>query len=298
MRRKFYCLVSYFVIVFILAAVPVSAAEQPEILPKVEAAMREAYCAMNDLDPQEYTITVEYFGCYERCHIGYLNGDDMGVWPQDPVYWDVAGIVFTFRTSQPLMAYRDGQMLELIQAYDAGWLSDASVLALWNAYSSGIYEDNPGGGNSSWPTEQILPADVETAMIDAFCDLYDVDPQECDKRVRYYGCYDGCYIGFVDCSLFLYPQSQVPWAVAGFVFTFRDGQPMMAYRDGVMLEVTEAYEKGWLSDDSVIALWNVYRYGFREDAPDTGDGIWLPATLLSISGICLVALVSKKKKFA
>lgn len=93
-----------------------------------------------------YDLEVEYYGEYDGCHIGFINGGPSD-YAQAECTITIAGMDFWFPDYQPLMVYRDGQMVELQSAYDMGWLSDREVERLWNYYTNGIYEDNPHTGD-------------------------------------------------------------------------------------------------------------------------------------------------------
>lgn len=92
------------------------------------------------------SMRIEYYGEYDGCHIGFINGGPSD-YAQAECTITIAGMDFWFPDSQPLMVYRDGQMVELQSAYDMGWLSDREVERLWNYYTNGIYEDNPHTGD-------------------------------------------------------------------------------------------------------------------------------------------------------
>lgn len=86
-----------------------------------------------------YVPEIEYYGEYDGCHVGFVKSGCLtyaAVLTTDRI----AGKEFQYPDTQTLEVYKDGKLLTLTAAYDAGWLSDEAVARLWNYYTNGIYE--------------------------------------------------------------------------------------------------------------------------------------------------------------
>ena len=112
-----------------------------------------------------YDLEVEYYGMYDGCHIGFINGGPI-YYQQEERSLTVAGMDFWFPDAQSLMVYRDGLMVELHSAYDIGWLCDGEVQRLWNYYTNGIYEENPNTGDGIFlPVALQITSGVALLMV-------------------------------------------------------------------------------------------------------------------------------------
>ena len=73
----------------------------------------------------------------------------------------IGGHDFVFPTTQQLLVCRDGKMLELEDAYAAGWMSDAIVHMVWVdyivVYCDGV-DPNPNAGDIIWMPVALLMA--------------------------------------------------------------------------------------------------------------------------------------------
>lgn len=134
-------------LLMIVFAVGVNAAEVPQIDPDVDLAFREAYAEGRDYGPEE--LTLEYFGEYDGCHVAFVNGP-FGHPSDEDTEW-IAGYEFAYSSGQRLRVYRDGSILSLKGAYNERWLSDESIGRLWNCYTNGVYEPNPKTGDLITP---------------------------------------------------------------------------------------------------------------------------------------------------
>ncbi len=140
----------------------------------------------------------------------------------------------------------------------------------------------------------VLTPEVESAMMDAFCNTYELDPDSFELKVEYYGWYDGCHVGFIDGGPFMYPTAERTVTIAGLDFVFPDYQQLMVCKDGAVKNLDNAYAAGWLSDVEVQRLWNYYTNGIYEENPNTGDEVWMPVMLLVASGAALLILIFRR----
>lgn len=109
-----------------------------------------------------------------------------------------------------------------------------------------------------------LPAEIEREIIQKYIqenyEKYDGSITEEDVSLRYYGCYGNgkTYIMFVDVEGWAYITAQSGLdEVNGLRFTYPTSQKLLVYRDGFW-SLTEAYKKGYLSDNDLTILHRLY----------------------------------------
>ena len=98
----------------------------------------------------------EYYGEYDGCHVAFIYGGPFN-YPAEEMLYTIGGYTFRYPDHHQLDVYKDGQMMNLEKAYEAGWLSDAAVARLWNYYTNGVYE-NPNTGDGVWMPVALLMA--------------------------------------------------------------------------------------------------------------------------------------------
>ena len=100
-----------------------------------EDQMKQDYLdqLQGDYDYTIEDVKIESYGVYNGCHVAFVETLDSCY--AAVITYDVLG-EFTFRytSSRKLKAYNDGQFMGLEDAYEAGWLDDAAVEALYEAY--------------------------------------------------------------------------------------------------------------------------------------------------------------------
>lgn len=95
-------------------------------------AMIQAYIKLHDLQNEEANdISVEYLGCFEEAHVGLLGGIVISPAFEDD---EIGGLMFSYPDSGKLQVYLDGEIKELSEAYNAGWLSDEALEDIWEKY--------------------------------------------------------------------------------------------------------------------------------------------------------------------
>ena len=91
----------------------------------------------------------------------------------------------------------------------------------------------------------------------------DAQYTEEDLSIRYYGCYEGAHICFID-GIYEYSPMIKEEVLSGLAFRYPSSQKLMVYKDGDILELKTAYEAGWLSTDALSQLLEYYKtvYGY------------------------------------
>ena len=114
------------------------------------------------------------------------------------------------------------------------------------------------------PDLSPLPAEVESEIIQKYIqdnyEKYDGGITEEDVSFRYYGCYGNgkTYVMFVDVEGWAYITAESGLDVVnGLRFVYPTSQKLLVYRDGFW-SLTEAYKKGYLSDNDLNVLHRLY----------------------------------------
>ena len=136
--------------------------------------------------------------------------------------------------------------------------------------------------------EYEIPADIAQQIKEAYAtgEEYTAD----ELSIRSFGQHEGCWVFFMD-GPFDYPSMEDTEEVAGKEFWYPSTQKLLVYRDGTILKLADAYEAGWLSDDGVAQLWEVYSTG----NPKNGDGVGDAAVVLLLSVTGFALLLNKRR---
>lgn len=116
MRKWIYVLIAVLLFGFLTGCASAEERKQE----RLEKSMAKAYAEANGYDTEE--ISVDYLGAYQDCHVAYFHGP-FGI-TQAVVEQQIGKITFVYPDGQKLHVYRDGEVLELSEAYEAGWVSD------------------------------------------------------------------------------------------------------------------------------------------------------------------------------
>ena len=107
------------------------------------------------------------------------------------------------------------------------------------------------------PLSEGEQAEIKDAFYNKYKNKYPDLPFE-QLSLRCYGAFDGVYVIFEDgvWSAFCVVTSEV---IADVIFTYPDSIHMRVYCDGEFYTMTEAYEKGILSYDNLLATHKTYK---------------------------------------
>ena len=77
-------------------------------------------------------ITIDSFGTYNGCTVCYING----VFGYAQAFMDekVGAYTFQYSTGQTLLAHKDGQLKNMPEAYELGWLDDDAVKQIYEKH--------------------------------------------------------------------------------------------------------------------------------------------------------------------
>lgn len=223
-----------------------------EKMQEIESAW---YAAMNTELESWYTeagetVTdgVRYYGTYGGYDILLYPTNDAAV-----TSLVIGNVTITEPSTFQLYAYKDGQFRELKDVYLQGLISDEALEGIKGTHLTlqrKIYPlfTNPGDD-----------AELYDLMKEAFLKQF-VSKGEGSKKdlsIIYYGNYDGAHVAFIN-GIFAYTQAMTSEKVGQYTFHYRTGQKLLLYYEGELMYLTQAYERGILSDESVAELHRVY----------------------------------------
>lgn len=110
-------------------------------------------------------MNIEYYGEYDGCYVGFIDVPGKG-YAEVALTVTIAGVDFSFSDTHQLTVCKDGVAKNLDKAYEAGWLSDGEVQRLWNAYTNGIFDENPDTSDSVWmPMALLVTSGAAMALV-------------------------------------------------------------------------------------------------------------------------------------
>ncbi len=235
---------------------------EPEDPTKLNAALeQEIIDAYRDIyigNDQDASVSVRYMGTYNGAVVAFMDctartyrgGND---------YISFGGYLFHYDSEQRPRVYRDGSFSTLEVAYYDGWITDddLGLIHRWycDAYAPVPTEPSPDGSAA-------LDSNLAQEIIDAYLALYaKPDDQDASASLRTYGLFDGAAVTYVDCSLFAYPGIETEIVVGEYVFMYGSSQQLEVYKDGEFLDLDDAYTQGWISDESLARVYDLFTNG-------------------------------------
>ena len=198
-----------------------------------------------------FTDGVRYYGNYGGFEIIFRPTGDDAI-----SQLEVENTTFFHRNGFEIFAYQDGKFTPLQELYARGLLTQTDLIVLGVKHES--YELRL---NELLPPSNFGNLDSSEAvelMKQAFLTKYAPDGEYSvkDLTVTYYGAYSGAHVGFVD-GIFMYPQAVTTENIDGVIFRYRSGQKLEVYFEGELMGVPEAYERGILTRDDLVAISNI-----------------------------------------
>lgn len=115
------------ILALMLCAVGCQTSENPGSDMNLESDIIKAYLAYLGpaWDLSEDELSIDSYGTYNGCTVGYING---------PIGYaavisgeKVGPYIFEYGDSQKMLAYKDGQIKSMAEAYKLGWLDKDAV---------------------------------------------------------------------------------------------------------------------------------------------------------------------------
>ena len=115
------------ILALMLCAVGCQTSKNPGSDMNLESDIIKAYLAY--LGPawnlSEDELSIDSYGTYNDCTVGYINGP---IGYADVISSEKVGpYIFEYGDSQKMLAYKDGQIKSMEEAYKLGWLNDDAV---------------------------------------------------------------------------------------------------------------------------------------------------------------------------
>lgn len=167
--------------------------------------------------------------------------------------FEVAGYTFEYGDTFYLYVYRDGEVCQLKEAYENGWLTKEQIEVIHAKHNQRYAkelkqkEDDAGIPTSYYSSYYIyrepLARDMEQEIEDALLTQCGVSINW-DDAYTFYGTINGCVV-----LMNVEPGSKPVYCnqmIAHYVFEWREPFELYVYRDGEACTLQEAYEKEWL----------------------------------------------------
>lgn len=262
MRKKIIFAIILLCTVFIFSSCD-GAGELPTAIGPVELNDREIkdITALLSIEREELgAYTVECYGKWDGvCVFRYYKGSDTSKTRVEIV----DGYFFSFPQDSHLFVAAEGKLYTIYDAYKKDILSLAQVSAVHAlCHPLEVVTEPPVDLLNTPPTSTgpVVLNDDELIMIAKTIMACD---ESASKRMAYYRieCYakaDGVYVGFLDEPGLMYAQALTSCTVGGFKFDYSSSRQMKVCDGKGVYSMTEAYERGILSDSLLEAAYKAY----------------------------------------
>lgn len=198
-------------------------------------------------DGDSYTDGVRYYGSYGGYDILFRPTGDDAI-----TELEVGDLTFEHRCGFEVYAYRDGSFTPLQELYSQGKLTGGHLIELAALHRA--YE-----GRTVGALGPALTADALELMKLAFLKKYAPDGKYTtrDLTVVYYGQYGDAHVGFIN-GIMAYTQALTSDNIDGVIFRYNTGQKLQVYFKGELMGLGEAYDRGILTQEHLIALHKAY----------------------------------------
>lgn len=205
-----------------------------------------------DAEKDNLSDGVRYYGSYAGFQIIFRPTGDDAV-----TDLEVEGLTFSHNTGFELYAYQDGSFKPLQEVCALGALTpeDLRVIQLRHL----MMEMQPSDGFYPLPTVTVDPDDTFELMKLAFLRQYapDGDYTTKDLSVVYFGKYGEAHVAFIN-GIMVYTQALTSETVGGVTFHYNTGQKLLVYFDGELMGLGEAYDRGALTQEDLLAIRNAH----------------------------------------
>ncbi len=189
-----------------------------------------------DLYIQHYVGT---FG--DGCVVAYMGGDDL-CFTEAERPETYGSHTITFPNGQKCYAFYNNEALTIGQAYERGILSDDDILVI--DAEVGTYGQTPG--RFDWVLEtyrEYLKSE------------YHIESAPYLRIDRYIGTFgDGCIVAYMRGDGIDFTDAERTETYGNHTITFPNGQICYAFYNNEVLTIGQAYERGILGDDDILAI--------------------------------------------
>lgn len=177
---------------------------------------------------------VHYYGTFNRCVVMFHSSMLTMVEKRD-----IAGYLFSDGNQFTLLAYKDGELLDLEDAYAEGWMTKEDIGEIYQRHLKRNEQD----------AREIL----QNAMRKAYAKQFDVNEESITIRLVK-NLSEGCGV-FVDVAGVDYGKTVTEETVYGLTFQYPNSQRMLFYHGTRYYSLTNAAKRGLLSSQSVRKLY-------------------------------------------
>lgn len=255
--------------------------EPPTEPPTLKELIATAYCQQYATQVSPKQVSWDSYGEFEGCQIGFVDGP----WMYTAMLVDeiVGSYIFNYRQGHTLYVYKDGQIMKLREAYGEGWLSDDTMAQLYVVFQDRYYGKKVelGDGKVDLPTDDSYEnlTDDERAIVDLVLKEYyqhnkhKLGVSEERLSMRYYGEFEGCYVGFIDgdgSSIIEYSPGSCGY-IGPYRFEYKTDQRLMVYKNGAFLDLYNAHNQKWLSDEAVGQIYEIFQQRYHGVTIEDGE---------------------------
>ena len=205
-----------------------------------------------DAEEKNQSDGVRYYGTYADYQIIFRpNGDDA------ITELEIENVTFSHNIGFELYAYHNGSFIPVKQLVEQGTLT-LQDLGIIN-FRHKTYDLQPSEGFVQLPTVSDGVYDTLEQMKLAFLRQHDLVGEHTiqELSVTYYGEYNGAHVGFIN-GILMYTQALSSETVGGVTFRYNSGQKMLVYFEGALMRLGEAYDRGLLTQEDLVALHSLY----------------------------------------
>lgn len=174
--------------------------------------------------------------------------------------FEAAGYKFVLDGAESnVFVYENGKVTPIFEAYENGSVTKSDVAFAHErhlAYSQAILggkEEVPPPAKLKIATSANLPEDLVREIVWEYIAGADEGELDYTYSVRCFGKFGEAYAVMID-GPFMYTQAMRTEVIAGYTFTFPDGQRMYIYKEGNFYTLLKAYELGVISEEDIVAI--------------------------------------------
>ena len=196
---------------------------------------------------EEYLDGVRYYGSYGGYDILFRPTGDEVI-----TNLEIQNMVFSHYTAFEILAYREGEFIDLQEVCASGLLTDVDleeISQLHLTYQSRVVV----------PVVPDTTLNIQTQMRMAFLEqvVGEGDWTVNDLSVTYYGEFSGAHVGFIN-GILAYTQAFTSETVGNVTFRYSTGQRLQVYYEGEIMGLSEAYTRGILTQEDLVKLRHSY----------------------------------------
>lgn len=182
-----------------------------------------------------------YYGTHDGYVVYFTQGGPDALWTIT-----IADYTFEYANYFMLRAYKDGKFYSLEELYAQRIVDADAIKSIWDTHCR--------------HQEELREWKIQKDFKSAFLRQYVTEDgyTEDNLIVEYYGSYDGIPVAFIH-GIFGYPTVIEEETIAGLTFRYSSEQRLLVCKHGDLLELKEAFEKGWLSEDALKQLLDYYK---------------------------------------